>query len=411
MQQLRTVKILIGDKLSDTQKQSIVDTAMVFNDCTRLFVNKMCENHRCAGIYRDYYRELKESNPRALADMITTSVKKASLMLRSHNTKVKPYNKRLRSKNKWRVEHGLKPLEPKERWVFNPKLRVAGYCLTSHMFSDIKGTFSVSTIDGRLKFKQNVPAWFDKMYPNRRFYSGWLSCKEVPNNDREYALMLTYVIDEDSPVEMREITPETTIGVDRGIYNIVALSNGTIISSKPYYAIERKYARNVETLKQKHSSSARKRLRSMSGKKKRYAHDKNHVVSKLVCSIPNVSCLVFEDLTNIRDERSDKKHNRWKSNWSFKDLENKIKYKAESLGITVQFINPYNTSRRCSECGYVDAKSRKSGWFRCTKCGHLEHADLNASKNIRDIYLEAIGSILASTPNSQGVSQGFVSNP
>ncbi|MCP2320467.1 putative transposase [Nocardia amikacinitolerans] len=41
------------------------------------------------------------------------------------------------------------------------------------------------------------------------------------------------------------------------------------------------------------------------------------------------------------------------------------------------------TSQRCSACGSVDPGSRESqAVFRCTTCGHSEHADVNAAKNI-----------------------------
>jgi hypothetical protein len=47
-------------------------------------------------------------------------------------------------------------------------------------------------------------------------------------------------------------------------------------------------------------------------------------------------------------------------------------------------VPPRNTSRTCHACGHVDEKSRKTrDRFVCTDCGHEDHADLNAAKNIR----------------------------
>jgi putative transposase len=49
----------------------------------------------------------------------------------------------------------------------------------------------------------------------------------------------------------------------------------------------------------------------------------------------------------------------------------------------VEKVNPAFTSQRCSACGHVDAKSRKSqARFVCTACGYACHADVNAAKNI-----------------------------
>jgi putative transposase len=49
----------------------------------------------------------------------------------------------------------------------------------------------------------------------------------------------------------------------------------------------------------------------------------------------------------------------------------------------VEKINPAFTSQRCSACGHVDRKSRKSqAVFRCTACQYARNADVNAARNI-----------------------------
>jgi putative transposase len=49
----------------------------------------------------------------------------------------------------------------------------------------------------------------------------------------------------------------------------------------------------------------------------------------------------------------------------------------------VERVNAAFTSQRCSACGLVDAKSRKSqARFVCTACGYACHADVNAARNI-----------------------------
>ncbi|MEV5751829.1 transposase [Actinoallomurus sp. NPDC052308] len=52
----------------------------------------------------------------------------------------------------------------------------------------------------------------------------------------------------------------------------------------------------------------------------------------------------------------------------------------------VEKINPAYTSQTCHACGHCAAESRESqAVFRCRACGHADHADVNAAKNIRDI--------------------------
>ncbi len=46
-------------------------------------------------------------------------------------------------------------------------------------------------------------------------------------------------------------------------------------------------------------------------------------------------------------------------------------------------VNAALTSRTCAECGTADAASRPSqATFKCVACGHADHADLNAARNI-----------------------------
>ncbi len=59
---------------------------------------------------------------------------------------------------------------------------------------------------------------------------------------------------------------------------------------------------------------------------------------------------------------------------------------AQRLGhktVTDPDINPRNTSRECNECHHVEAANRKSqAEFECQQCGHEAHADVNAAKNV-----------------------------
>ncbi|MEW1914146.1 zinc ribbon domain-containing protein [Kitasatospora sp. NPDC085895] len=46
-------------------------------------------------------------------------------------------------------------------------------------------------------------------------------------------------------------------------------------------------------------------------------------------------------------------------------------------------VDPAYTSQTCHACTHVDPKNRKSqAVFACTVCGHQDHADVNAAKNI-----------------------------
>jgi putative transposase len=48
----------------------------------------------------------------------------------------------------------------------------------------------------------------------------------------------------------------------------------------------------------------------------------------------------------------------------------------------VEKISPRYTSMTCNACGHCEPGNRKSLAFQCLACGHGDHADVNAAKNI-----------------------------
>ncbi|WP_285600295.1 transposase [Kineosporia sp. NBRC 101731] len=61
-----------------------------------------------------------------------------------------------------------------------------------------------------------------------------------------------------------------------------------------------------------------------------------------------------------------------------------VKAESAGLGRRIWLVNPANTSQQCSACGVIDATNRITReTFYCGSCGHYEHADINAARNIR----------------------------
>ena len=60
-----------------------------------------------------------------------------------------------------------------------------------------------------------------------------------------------------------------------------------------------------------------------------------------------------------------------------------LDYKLARRGGRLVRVDPRNTSRTCFVCGHVSAENRPDqATFRCVSCGHADHADVNAAKNI-----------------------------
>jgi putative transposase len=77
--------------------------------------------------------------------------------------------------------------------------------------------------------------------------------------------------------------------------------------------------------------------------------------------------------------------------------------KTTASGAAVIYVNPKHSSQECRKCHHVAIGNRESqAMFRCQACGHEDHADANAAKNILARGLATIGSSCAG-PGTRGV--------
>lgn len=201
--------------------------------------------------------------------------------------------------------------------------------------------------------------------------------------NNEFYLMATVDSPEKPPVETDDF-----LGVDLGIYNLAVDSSGRKQSGKKVEAVRRTYRKRRASLQNRGTKSAKRRLRKMSGKERRFKRDINHQISKKIVEKAKGtrSSIVLEDLKGIRKnvKRLGKTLRSMIGGWAFDELRRFIEYKAALEGIPVIIVPAVNTSRECSVCGYVDKENRKTQEvFECLHCGHKEHADLNAAKVIR----------------------------
>lgn len=59
-----------------------------------------------------------------------------------------------------------------------------------------------------------------------------------------------------------------------------------------------------------------------------------------------------------------------------------LAYKMECRGGRLIKVPAAYTSQTCAKCGHVHPRNRKGEVFHCLKCGNINHADINAAKNI-----------------------------
>lgn len=269
------------------------------------------------------------------------------------------------------------------KFKFRPKKKPTSSVRYDQRTVSLRGDqLSISWSGDRIKQIIKLPEFFKKRYGSWKFQSatiGW----DKNNHCIKANLIFSFPTPEKN-IEQR------IVGVDRGLYNIVSLSDGFKYASNLIRSIKRKMLFLKKQLQAKGTRSAKRKLKMLSGYEKRFGLNQNHIISKLLINMP-YDVFVLEDLKNIRKQKSKSKIlNKWLSNWSFYQLEQLITYKAEILGKEVVKVDARYTSQKCSNCGQVEKNNRKGSRYLCDRCGYRDHADINAAKNIRNNYLISV---------------------
>ena len=205
--------------------------------------------------------------------------------------------------------------------------------------------------------------------------------------------------------EMEHAVPvndKPSVGIDRGVVNAIAFSDGTppVIAPAAFARIERQRRRAQKVLCRRKRGSKRyarqrKRVSALHARSGRIRRDWLHRVSTTIAR--SYGTVVMEDL-KVKNMTASAKGTieepgrmvRQKAGlnrailaqgWtSFASL---LTYKLEERGGHLVTVNPAYTSQTCPACDAVDARSRKSqAVFECVTCGHRDNADSNAAINI-----------------------------
>lgn len=176
------------------------------------------------------------------------------------------------------------------------------------------------------------------------------------------------------------------LGVDLGIVNIATDSDGTCHSSSAVNNVRTRHRRLRAKLQRKGTKSARRRLKKLSGKERRFATTINHTISKRIVTAAKDTGrgIALEGLKGIRDRVTARRAQRATlHSWSFFQLRTFIEYKARLAGVPVVVVDPRNTSRTCPACGHIDKRNRPSqAVFSCVSCSFSGLADHIAAINI-----------------------------
>ena len=359
---IRTIKLKlnVSSDASISLLKTMRDYTVAFNICSTWgFDNRTASKINC---HNATYQNVRQSVPNLPSSLVQGARDVACESLKS-------------------VKCHFKPLR-KEYSAMRYNARVIRVCFDS-------GYATISTSDGRIKVTFGIPKYY-RQYLSWNIKSSTLSLRK--NDDTFY---LHCQLETDTP---KTIAEQSVLGIDRGIVNIAVCSDNTFFNSKAVKNARSKYAHLRAELQSKGTRSSIRKLRKLAGRERRFVTDVNHCISKQIVQSPS-TVFALEDLTKIRvQKRRGTEFNRKLNNWSFYELEQFIRYKAENLGKRVISVDARYTSQKCSACGHIYKGNRNGSQYLCRNCGFELHADLNASRNIAQDGISVLGRLSVNQP-------------
>ena len=167
-------------------------------------------------------------------------------------------------------------------------------------------------------------------------------------------------------------TKGETLGADQGISTTLTLSNITT-------TIETQQTDNHRHTLKTIINKISRRKKGSKRFKKAQEHRKNFInwsINQL--NLTNIKQINLEKVHNLK---RGKRRSKLSTHWTYPLIASKLFERCQSLGVLVVEQSSFYRSRRCSNCGMVNKKSRKGKQFSCISCGFNIDADINAARN------------------------------
>ena len=221
--------------------------------------------------------------------------------------------------------------------------------------------------------------------------------------DGWYMSVLLNLPEELPNVEDRTI--ESSVGVDVGINKLVSLSDGSFVEN-PKFATNKKIRRQLRIRQRRVNRKVKgSKNRSKAGQQVAKLHkkiaDKREAYQWQAATkiVKTADAIVHEDLnvkgmkSRCKTKRSNGRFmpngqsakrglNRSISDAAWGGLFAKIGWLGAKAGKPVLAVDPKYSSQECSACKHRSKDNRKGEKFICEQCGHIDHADTQASRTI-----------------------------
>ncbi|MGB3405565.1 MAG: transposase [Microcoleaceae cyanobacterium] len=245
-------------------------------------------------------------------------------------------------------------------------------------------TVSLSTVSGRERVQLILGNYQTGKLKGKTPTSATLS------KHRDGQLYIHIQIKDQAPSPQKSFD---VIGVDLGRRDIAVTSEGQSWSGENITKVRDRFSRVRASTQKKGTKGAKRLLKRLSGREKRYQTWVNHNISKQIIfrAIETESIIAIEDLTGIRDRTNTQPRNkterRRSNSWAFYQLRQFLEYKGIKEGVEVVSVTPRYTSQTCHQCLHIHpvkgSSYRYGKTFNCGYCGWKGDCDFNGAKMIQ----------------------------
>ena len=333
---------------SDADKDKIVGMLerqrFAWNECSKVKFN--IATNSIVLLHGQFYTKFRQSQPEIPSQVVISAEQSVLSAYRSIKSNKQKLNK---------------PPEKK-------KLSIR---LDKRTYSYKNGVFSIISLEKRIKCSPYIYPKLQELISKYRFCDPLLFEK----ND-EIWICLTF--------DIPEILSQNklAVGVDIGICNLAATSEGNLYQDKRFNGRKRKLRFNKRKLqsKSKDSKSARQKLKKLKRKERNINQNFSHHLANKIISDTKADTIVLENLKSIKVKKHKYQNKNRISQIPMFELRRILTYKALLHNKQVITVSPAYTSQIDHRTGKLDGKrigSRYTG-----KDGQILHADCNAACNI-----------------------------
>ncbi len=210
----------------------------------------------------------------------------------------------------------------------------------------------------------------------------------------EYYISVLTEDDKPAPDKV-PIVERSTIGIDLGIKNYIAFSNGENIDNPKYLNESIEKIKRQSKIVSKKKKGSKNRVRAnlrLARTHRKVTRQRNDFLHKLSHRIVSDNQTIILESLDIKGMMQNHKLARAIGDCSWARLDTFITYKAEWQGKNVIHIPQFEpTTKVCSECGFINNNlTLADREWQCPECGIVHSRDTNAAIVIKDVGLKMI---------------------